>query len=371
MSRWARVRRNATLAGAVLDRWRAALVGVIGCGNIGSRFAIEAARSGAGVWVCDPEIGESSNLGTQDVRCGEPKALWVAESCNAIRPRSATASVADIRHVGVGLLAQLGLLVDCTDDRCATGVECLSGENNLQDSGFGKNWNTQGGCGWQTRAPRECSFDATRGCFATEDCAGTCHVLGNEIVSTLVSCVDAQGCADSFNCSAIILNPNTLQPCVDDSDCGDVPGACVAVTQSCEDDDGTCGDVVGDHTGGVWHTGKIGTPDLVCTGTQASACANYKAIAGTNGILQWWDLLVTPVMEKVNTAVNADGSNTATIEIFDWGWNTNINLSDENAAYTWDPGSRCRGVPERIVRASRPLSPPRCADWRFAVATRG
>ena len=59
MSRWERLVHNATFAGEVLERWRAALVGVVGAGLLGGRFALEAARSGASVWLCDPEVAEN------------------------------------------------------------------------------------------------------------------------------------------------------------------------------------------------------------------------------------------------------------------------------------------------------------------------
>ena len=37
-------------------------------------------------------------------------------------------------------------------------------------------WSTDGGCGWQTKAPGTCSNDANRPCYGHEDCAspGTC-----------------------------------------------------------------------------------------------------------------------------------------------------------------------------------------------------
>jgi hypothetical protein len=220
------------------------------------------------------------------------------------------------------------------DARCAAGgTNCLSIEDNAGGTTFSKNWNTKGGCGWQTRATGECTGDPTRGCFDNADCAGVCVVNNNEIASTFEACTGA--CPQTKVCSAVIPNPNPSDPCDTDADCGGVPGTCNFVNQNCLGNAGTCGAIVGDHTGGVWHTGQIGTPNLACTGGAGSACANYKVIAGTGGILTWWELLTTPVMEKVDQT-ETDGLPSSTIEIVDMAWNSNANLRDSNAAYSWE-----------------------------------
>ena len=114
-----RLRETATLSGDRHQRWRDALVAVIGVGNLGSRFALEAVRSGAGVFICDPDTGRTENLGTQQVQIGELKAASVADACNSIFPSFADRAeylVEDIRHAGVAVLERCDLIVDTTDD---------------------------------------------------------------------------------------------------------------------------------------------------------------------------------------------------------------------------------------------------------------
>ena len=41
-------------------------------------------------------------------------------------------------------------------------------------------------------------------------------------------------------------------------------------------------------------------------------------------------------MSKVNQDDAADGEPIASIEIWDMGWNANVNLSDTNVAYSWE-----------------------------------
>jgi hypothetical protein len=252
-----------------------------------------------------------------------------------------------------------------TDVRCPVNTVCESVENNAQDivPAFTQNWNTKGGCGWQTRTTGECSGDPTRGCLENEDCLGTCELLGNGISSTFDACSIPGDCPQVFLCNNFADEP--LKECDPDIECpegecvaafcvggdnnglacdvhADCPGPagfsqCIGFSQSCEDPAGFCGAVVGAHTGGVWHTGPIGNPEQACDGAEVSACANYKVIGGSTGKLLWWELLVTPVMEKVHKKIDpASGLPEATIEIFDWGWNTNINLVDGNASYTWE-----------------------------------
>ena len=113
-----RLKQTATFAGDGHRRWCGALVAVIGVGNLGSRFATEVVRSGARVWICDPDTGAVENLGTQQVDIGKPKAESVAGACNAIFRGGDRAEylVEDIRFAGVEALQRCDLIVDTTDD---------------------------------------------------------------------------------------------------------------------------------------------------------------------------------------------------------------------------------------------------------------
>lgn len=114
--RYDRLRRTATLAGDALPRWRRASLAIFGAGNLGSRLAPEAVRSGASVVIVDPDMGRTENLGTQAVRVGLLKAAAVQAACDEIQPARALAWPIDARHVGVGQLAGVDLLIDVTDD---------------------------------------------------------------------------------------------------------------------------------------------------------------------------------------------------------------------------------------------------------------
>jgi len=228
------------------------------------------------------------------------------------------------------------------DVRCNGGGTCVTAENALgATGGFVNNWNTQGGCGWQTKPPSACSAATTRGCFDVSDCRGTCRVLTNQPISSfaacgagapaLPSCPTVKGCADNGNAF-------DGQTCVTDADCGGVVGSCQNFGQTCVNDGGGCTSQVGTFpNGGVWHTGQIGSTAAVCNGTATSACANHKIISGVGGVLNWWELLATPVMEKVNQGVDpGSGLPTHRVEFFDMAWNAAVNLADNNTAYTWE-----------------------------------
>jgi len=114
--RYARLRETATLAGERLARWTSAWIAVIGCGVIGSRLAVEAARSGASILAVDPDVAGAENLGTLPLPEGVAKAHAVAAACNGQRRGSARAEVGDVRELGAGVLAACSALVDATDD---------------------------------------------------------------------------------------------------------------------------------------------------------------------------------------------------------------------------------------------------------------
>jgi hypothetical protein len=105
------------LAGPAFEQWQTAQIGIVGGGILGSRLAPEFVRSGASVIVFDPSLGEPANLGTQvGIVPGRLKAQTVCEACNSIAPGRCIARTTDIRHVGVGELAQLACLIDASDD---------------------------------------------------------------------------------------------------------------------------------------------------------------------------------------------------------------------------------------------------------------
>jgi hypothetical protein len=157
-----------------------------------------------------------------------------------------------------------------------------------------QNWSTRGGCGWQTKAPSTCALPRAAD--------------GTSI-----------GCYDNDDCN---LSPNPNYGCDELLGCG------------------PCNDV-GQDFGGIWHSGTIGRfndPSGNCqfTGTNDGQCQSFETISGTSGDLQWVELLVTPVVEKVNQQEDGDGEPVAVIEITDWGWNSNLDLPDENMIQTWE-----------------------------------
>ncbi len=114
--RYDRLRRTRTLAGDGFERWRHALIGIVGAGLLGGRTASEIVMSGASVRLYDPQVGAIENAGTQSwIQPGVPKVETVAAHCNSIRPAAAIARQADIRQIGVGEIAQCDLLIDCSD----------------------------------------------------------------------------------------------------------------------------------------------------------------------------------------------------------------------------------------------------------------
>lgn len=115
-TRLERLRQTATFHGESFHRWLGCRVGVVGCGNVGSRLALEIVRTGAEVCVIDMDHVEPSNLGTQVLRPGMSKVASVVRDCDAIWAGRARGLPCDVRHVGVGELERFDLLVDATDD---------------------------------------------------------------------------------------------------------------------------------------------------------------------------------------------------------------------------------------------------------------
>jgi hypothetical protein len=88
----------------------------------------------------------------------------------------------------------------------------------------------------------------------------------------------------------------------------------------------------------VWHTGRIGgTTESNCLvlGANAGQCQTYEVIEGDGSDI-WFELLLTPVIEKVNQEVDSDGDPVATVSILDFSWNGAVDLADGHAAFTWE-----------------------------------
>ena len=115
-ARFARLDATHTLAADAGRRWRASKLLVVGAGVLGSRFALEAALSGAFVELFDPKSARLENLGTQALEPGRPKAESVARRCCEARAGSAVGRVLDIRQAGLGAFDRAHLVVDCSDD---------------------------------------------------------------------------------------------------------------------------------------------------------------------------------------------------------------------------------------------------------------
>ena len=114
--RYQRLRATAIFRDDAFARWQAACVGIIGCGTVGSRIALETVRSGARVRLWDPDHVEEHNLGTQPLRRNLGKVASLMQSCDEINPGAATGAAVDIRHVGIAELRLCHILIDATDD---------------------------------------------------------------------------------------------------------------------------------------------------------------------------------------------------------------------------------------------------------------
>ncbi len=97
--------------------------------------------------------------------------------------------------------------------------------------------------------------------------------------------------------------------------------------------------------GGVWHTGLIGdaSQSIPCllSGSATTRCQTYEAVPDGDlvGDNNWWELLQTPVLNKVNRCPSVSGNcpradlpgdPTYQIAITDWSWNMLVDIPDEN-----------------------------------------
>ena len=101
----------------------------------------------------------------------------------------------------------------------------------------------------------------------------------------------------------------------------------------------------GSQTTGAWHTGGIGSPfnfNCLVVGSNPGQCQTYETVSGTNASLQWWELLRTQVVEKVNKQVDATTCTPlARAEILNFAWNQQIDIADEHATFTWELDNDC------------------------------
>src|SRR6185436_8748628 len=88
----------------------------------------------------------------------------------------------------------------------------------------------------------------------------------------------------------------------------------------------------GGTTGGIWHTGMIATTSVTCT----SQCEFVDTITGTGGVLGQWEMLITPVIQKVNTAVDADGDPVNQVQFTNWAWNMEMDLKKQFDILLWE-----------------------------------
>jgi len=96
----------------------------------------------------------------------------------------------------------------------------------------------------------------------------------------------------------------------------------------------------GDPTGGVWHTGFVRSinslADCIAPGNFPGDCQSYYAqpdldYAGDNN---WWDMLLTPVLHKVNQGLDGSGDPVYQVAITNWAWNMEVDIPDTNTSVT-------------------------------------
>ncbi|MCP3981475.1 MAG: S8 family serine peptidase [bacterium] len=163
-------------------------------------------------------------------------------------------------------LVSCAVNLDCIN--LNAGTQCVADEDRDPFNGqLDQNWSTLGGCGWQTKAPGSCALNPNIFCYTDDDCVpfGAGTCTGSEPV-----------------------------------------------------------------TGGAWHTGRIGGTSGACLvqGNMPGQCQTFETISGSTGESLWFELLLTPVIERVN----ADSA----VRITHWGWNQSIDLPDEHTCMTWE-----------------------------------
>ena len=164
-------------------------------------------------------------------------------------------------------------LITCNDNFGGT-CNVLSGiprckseseDRDPQDFKVTNVWNTSGGCGWQTAVAGVCN-GAGGACYIDADCAG------------------------SDTCTATAPKR------------------------------------------GLWHTGRIGTfgaTGCLGAGNTVEQCQGIETVGGDEGERLWFELLMTPEMEKVDASADS-------VNILNFAWNQAIDLEDSNVAWTWE-----------------------------------
>jgi hypothetical protein len=94
-----------------------------------------------------------------------------------------------------------------------------------------------------------------------------------------------------------------------------------------------------DTTGGAWHTGLIrspGTGTCLAAGNDPGDCQQYwsQPPGDSVGDNNWWELLLTPVLHKVNTGLDGSGDPIYQVAITDWAWNFSVDIPDPNTQVT-------------------------------------
>lgn len=116
-TRFDRLAHTSTFRNGGAVRWQKAQLAVVGAGTVGSQFVLLAAQSGVGrITVCDPDVTQPANLGTQPGQVGKPKVQSLAIAANQMQPGCTVGRCVDILHVGPGELTGVDLLIDTTDD---------------------------------------------------------------------------------------------------------------------------------------------------------------------------------------------------------------------------------------------------------------
>ncbi len=105
---------------------------------------------------------------------------------------------------------------------------------------------------------------------------------------------------------------------------------------------GGCGWVTkasGQPTGGVWHTGTIGSVTAVTCmvdGSTLGQCQRTEPFPAFTGAGRfWWENLQTPVVEMVNQDRDAEGRLVYKTQFTNWAWNMEIDLPDSWSRVSW------------------------------------
>jgi hypothetical protein len=93
-------------------------------------------------------------------------------------------------------------------------------------------------------------------------------------------------------------------------------------------------------TGGVWHTGLIrdlSTTACIAAGNDPGRCQAYETapLGDQAGDNEWWENLLTPVLNKVNQGVDGSGDPVYQVAITDWAWNMLVDIPDANTRFYW------------------------------------